>query len=127
AIGEEIKVLSLEDNLSVRNLVIEEESILKIEVGEVNNGVSSVAAEENAQTWISKSENKEKVDEKEWPKKIDVFILQWGCKNNGESSSWHNRWIFKSNGSRNGPNMDWWKKNSSSPSTLSKFPLPTSL
>ncbi|MCE2055222.1 hypothetical protein HAX54_042219 [Datura stramonium] len=50
AFGEEIGVLSPEDDFSVRNPVIEEESISETEVGEVDNGVASVAAKENAQT-----------------------------------------------------------------------------
>ncbi|MCD7473584.1 hypothetical protein HAX54_015525 [Datura stramonium] len=65
AVGEEIRVLSPDDTLSVHNPVIEEEPVLETEIGKVDNGVASVVAEENAQTWISKSEKKEKVDEQD--------------------------------------------------------------
>uniref|UniRef100_M0ZWL6 GTP-binding protein hflx n=1 Tax=Solanum tuberosum TaxID=4113 RepID=M0ZWL6_SOLTU len=65
AVGEEIGVLSPDDSLSVRNPVIEEETVPETEVNEVENGVASVVAEEKAQTWISKSENKEKLDEED--------------------------------------------------------------
>ncbi|KAH0680590.1 hypothetical protein KY284_021675 [Solanum tuberosum] len=65
AVGEEIGVLSPDDSLSVRNPVIEEETVPESEVNEVENGVASVVAEEKAQTWISKSENKEKLDEED--------------------------------------------------------------
>ncbi|XP_055834344.1 uncharacterized protein LOC129902922 [Solanum dulcamara] len=65
AVGEEIGVLSPDDNLPVPNPAIEEESVPETEVNEVENGVASVVAEEKAQTWISKSENKEKVDEQD--------------------------------------------------------------
>ncbi|KAH0695393.1 hypothetical protein KY285_022490 [Solanum tuberosum] len=64
-VGEEIGVLSPDDSLSVRNPVIEEETVPETEVNEVENGVASVVAEEKAQTWISKSENKEKLDEED--------------------------------------------------------------
>ncbi|MCD7446321.1 hypothetical protein HAX54_002184, partial [Datura stramonium] len=59
AIGEEIGVLSPEDGFSVRNPVTKEKSIPETEVGEMDNGVASVAAEGNVQTWISKREQRE--------------------------------------------------------------------
>ncbi|MCE5166657.1 hypothetical protein HAX54_023601, partial [Datura stramonium] len=39
-----------------------------------DNGVASGAAKENAQTWISKSENKEKVDDQDEKKRIGQTI-----------------------------------------------------
>ncbi|KAJ8555554.1 hypothetical protein K7X08_013050 [Anisodus acutangulus] len=50
AVGEEIGVLSPDD---------------RTEVDEVDNGVASVVAEEKTQSWITKNDNKEKVDEQD--------------------------------------------------------------
>ncbi|XP_060199743.1 uncharacterized protein LOC132628060 [Lycium barbarum] len=58
AVGEGIGVLSPDDSSFVRNPVIDE-------VGDVDNGVTSVVDEEKAQSWISKSDNKDKVDEQD--------------------------------------------------------------
>ncbi|XP_059279058.1 uncharacterized protein LOC132033184 [Lycium ferocissimum] len=61
AVGEEIGVLSPDDSSFVRNPVIDDEP--ETEVGDVDNGVASVVDEEKAQSWISKSDNKDKVDD----------------------------------------------------------------
>lgn len=73
ALGEEIGVLSPGDSLSVRNPVIEEEPVRETEE---ENGVASVVAEEKAQTWIRKSDNKEKVDEQD--ENVSRFKLRNG-------------------------------------------------
>lgn len=57
----------------MRNPVIEEEPVRETEE---ENGVASVVAEEKAQTWIRKSDNKEKVDEQD--ENVSRFKLRNG-------------------------------------------------